>query len=411
VSAAIALGYVQARERVMARVSPLDTERVPLSAALGRALARAAVAPHPLPPFDNSAMDGYAVRAADLARGGEARVVGVVAAGVAQGRAIAAGEAARIMTGAPVPDGADAVVPLEQTRAAAPDRVRVESEVTRGMNVRRAGRDVERGQSVLEGGRTLSAHDLALLAAIGQAEVEVTRRPRVGLISTGDELLPVESALEPGRIRDSNLLMLAALVRECGAEVVREARVGDQAAGVIAALREAAGRADAVLTIGGVSEGDFDPVRDSLASFPGLELWRVAMRPGRPQASGRIDGKLFHGFPGNPASVAVSFEVLVRPALLRMGGHADVERPRVRAVAAQDIESRAGRTDFVRVTLEPSGDGFRARPAGAQVSGHLAPQSRAHGLLVVPEAAERVEAGTLADVIVWRLPAPAQPPA
>jgi molybdopterin molybdotransferase len=408
-----AISYAEARRRVLAAAQPLPPEQVPLAEALGRPLHRAIVAAHALPPFRNSAMDGVAVRAADLARTSlpgpiTLRVAGTVPAGDDATRALGEGEAIRIMTGARLPDGADAVIPVEEIEfvrgEAGVEQVRVGRASTPGENIREAGRDVAAGAIALEAGRALSPHDLALLAALGEARPTVGGRPRVAVISTGDELLPPESALTPGAIRDSNLPMLVALMADGGARVVSAMRVGDDPSLVETQVRAALAKADVVVTIGGVSAGDFDPVKIGLAGVGGIELWHVAMRPGRPQAFGTPDRRLFFGLPGNPASVACVFEALVRPAIRRLQGFSMIDRPRVAVRAAVDIESRVERTDFVRVTLDRHQGEWWASPAGDQVSGHLAPQSRAHALLVIPAAAARVAAGDGGEALLLRWP-------
>ena len=407
------LSYAQARALVLAAAPLLPLEHVPLRDAAGRALGETLVAPHALPPFRNSAMDGYAVRAIDLAHASETRPVSlrvaeVLPAGVASRHALQPGEAARVMTGAMVPEGADAIVPFEEAeRVPYEDKLDEHCTVRRaahvGDHIRAAGADIAAGAVAAEVGRELSPHDLALLAALGVARVPVRRRPRVAVLSTGDELLDIEAALRPGAIRDSNLPMLAQLVETAGCTVAIAERLPDDVERVTQRVRDAFATSDAVLTIGGVSAGDFDPVKQALDALGGIELWRVAMRPGRPQAFGTPGGKLFFGLPGNPASVACVFEALVRPALRAMQGHAVLDRPRVPVRVGAAVESRAGRTDFVRSTLEWRDGTLWATPVGAQVSGHLLPQSRADALLVVPELAERLAVGAAATAIVWRM--------
>jgi molybdenum cofactor synthesis domain-containing protein len=407
-----ALRYVEARARVLDRAHPLPAVSVPLSGCRWRALREAVVAPHSLPPFRNSAMDGFAVRARDLAQASAAapvtlRVVAVIPAGKPSERSLAAGEAARIMTGAMLPAGADAVVPFEESERAgtgATERCIVARPSRTGDHVRDAGADVFSGSLVLEPGRELSAHDLALVAALGRPRLEVGPKPRVAVLSTGDELLDVDQPLRPGAIRDSNLPMMRMLLEAAGAEVAGARRLPDDAGRVASAIRESLESCDVVLTLGGVSEGDRDPVRAAIGSLPEVESWRVAMRPGRPQAFGAPRGKLVFGLPGNPASVACVFEALVRPALRALQGHAHLDRPRVPVKAAAAVDSRAGRTDFVRATLAWRDGELWASPAGSQLSGHLSPQSRAHALLVVPEEAERLAAGDPAEALVLRMP-------
>ena len=257
---------------------------------------------------------------------------------------------------------------------------------------------------VLEDGRELSPHDLALLASLGFARIPAGPRPRVVVLSTGSELLDIAAPLEPGRIRDSNALMLRALLEECGADLLRSERLPDDAMTVNRAIADAVREADAVISIGGVSVGDFDPVRQAIIGLPWIELWRVAMRPGQPQAFGALDGRLFFGLPGNPASVACVFEALVRPALRRLQGHAQLERPRIEVRAQVAFESRAGRTDFVRATLERRDGALWASPAGEQVSGHLSPQSRAHALVVIPDEYQGLSPGEPAEALILRWP-------
>lgn len=409
----VALGYAQARQRVVESLASLPAVTLPLARCAGRALRRDVAAPHALPPFRNSAMDGWAVRAADLATARPQSpvtlaVVGEVPAGAVPTRALGPGEAMRIMTGAMPPAGADAVVPFEDgERGAGPggETLRASRPAEPGDHLRAAGADVGQAEVVLAEGRELSAHDLALLAALGIAEVEVSPAPRVAVISTGDELVDPSEPLRPGAIRDSNLGMLALLAAEAGAEVVIAERLPDDPHRVAERVAEAIATCDAVLTIGGISAGDFDPVKQALGAIGEIELWRVAMRPGRPQASGRPRGRLFHGLPGNPASVACVFEALVRPALRRLQGFAHLDRPRAPVRLARAVESKSGRTDFVRCTLAWQDGTLWATPAGEQVSGHLAPQSRAHALVVVPEAVARLGEGEPAEALVLRWPA------
>jgi len=415
VVAAESLGYASARERVLAAALPLPAEEVPLAQARGRALRHPVVAPHDLPPFRNASMDGVALRASDTARASAASpltlaVAGEIAAGSEVPAALAPGTCVWIMTGAMLPAGADAVVPIEELESTGPgesEGVRLAAAARHGQNVREAGADARAGERVLEVGRELSPHDLAVLAAVGVARPSVGRAPRVVALSTGDELLDVEAPLRPGAIRDSNLPMLISLLDESGARTVAADRLGDDPVAVAARIERALGEADVVITLGGVSAGRHDPVKLGIGRLPGIALWRVAMKPGRPQAFGAPGGRLFFGLPGNPASVACVFEALVRPALRKLQGFATLDRPRLTAKAARAIESRTGRTDFVRVILEARGGAWWASEAGSQVSGHVLPQSRAHALLVVPEASERLAAGEEAEALLLRWPDPA----
>jgi len=406
------ISFRTARERVLAAAAPLPAETVPLLEARGRALRRAFAAGHDLPPFRNSSMDGYAVATQDLAGASakapvELEVVDVLPAGRLASHPLGHRQAMRIMTGAMVPDGANAVVPLEDCErigGSSGERARFIRPARHDENIRPAGRDLRTGEVPLTEGRELSPYDLALLGALGESRIGVGPRPRCAILSTGDELLEIDQALRPGAIRDSNRPMLALLLEECGARVVASARVGDDPAAFARRARELLDQADVLLSIGGVSAGDFDPVKSGLDRLGDVALWRVAMKPGRPQAFGRPGGRLFFGLPGNPASVACVFETLVRPALRRLQGFAELDRPRVPVHAAEAIASRAGRTDFLRVTLERRGESWWAKQAGEQTSGHVAPQSRAHALLVVPEESPGLLAGELAEALLLRRP-------
>ena len=407
------ISYAEARSRVLSAVRPLPAELVLLAEARGRALRRVFGASHELPPFRNSSMDGYAVAARDLARASQAspvelEVVEVVAAGALASHALGPGQAIRIMTGARVPDGANAVVPFEDSErvdgSGGGERARFLRPARHDENIRPAGRDVRQGEAPLAVGRELSAHDLALLAALGEARVSVGPRPRVAVLSTGDELLEIDQALRPGAIRDSNRPMLGMLLEECGARVTASERVRDDPRQFASRVATLAPEADVVISIGGVSAGDFEPVKKGLEALGKVALWRVSMRPGRPQAFGETHGRTFFGLPGNPASVACVFEALVRPALRQMQGFAALDRPCVPVRAAEAIASRAGRTDFARVLLEWRGRELWARLAGDQVSGHLAPQSRAHALLVVPDDVAALAPGDPAEALLLRWP-------
>lgn len=407
------LSYASARARVLGSVTPLPAELQPLMLANGRALRRSLDAPHTLPPFRNSAMDGFAVRSSDLAAASAASpltlaVLTSLPAGTPASGALPPSGSVRIMTGAEVPAGADAIVPFEDCERSPvgqlPERATFVRPVAPGENVREAGADIATGQRLFENGHELSPHDLAVLAALGWSELLVSPIPRVAVLSTGDELLGLGEPLRPGAIRDSNLPMLSLLVAAAGAEVVVAERLPDQPGRVAARLVEVLAIADVVLTIGGVSAGDHDPVKQAISSVGDIELWRVAMRPGRPQAFGLPHGRLFFGLPGNPASVACVFEALVRPALRQLAGHTRLDRPRVPVRMREPVASRAGRHDFVRCEFHWQEAALWASPAGAQISGHLAPQSRAHGLVIVPENQERLGAGETAEALVWRLP-------
>lgn len=387
----------EAREAVLASIGALPEVEVELTEALGMTLAEDVAAGYDIPPFDNSAMDGYAVRAADIAgaspqRPAELFILGDLPAGRAPGVSVERGQALRIMTGAPLPRGADAVVPVEATRSEG-QRVYILEGVARGENVRRAGEDVRAGETVLEAGREVTAAELGMLASLGYARVRCFRRAVVGIISTGDELVDVGEELTPGKIRDSNSYTLYGMVREAGAEPMRLGVVRDDASLLERAILENLERVDLFVTSGGVSVGDYDMVKDVLGKLGEMNFWKVAMRPGKPQAFGRIGGKPLFGLPGNPVSVMVSFEQFVRPALLKMMGRRDLFRPTVTAVLDAPLGRKTGRTEFIRVVASWREGRYHARPTGPQGSGILSSMVKGNALAVLPEEVGRLEPG------------------
>jgi len=388
----------------LARLTP--SRDVALEEAAGHVLAREVRATGPLPAWDNSAMDGYAVRAADL-RGAaperpvELRVVTDLPAGSAATDAVGPGDAARIMTGAPVPPGADAVVPVELTDGGT-TTVRVGQAPVPGAHIRRVGEDARPGDLVLAAGTPLAERHVAAAAAAGVGRVEVHRRPRVVVLSTGSELGTPGEPQPRGRIPDSNSYLLAAAVTAAGCEVVRLPPVPDEPDILRAVLAEHDGAVDAVITAGGVSVGAYDVVKAALTGWGDVTFANVAMQPGKPQGLGRLPrGTPVFCLPGNPVSVFVSFEVLVRPALLRMRGLTSLERPTVTAVTADGWRTPPGRTQYMPVTLEPDGEGWRARRAAPGGSGsHLAVGlAAADGLAVVPLEIDEVAAGDTLTVM------------
>ncbi len=387
--------------------APLASERIATQEALGRVLAEPIEAPRTLPPADCSAMDGYAVRSADLTAASDAAPVALpvvyeVPAGGHGPRALAAGEAARIFTGAPVPEGADAVVRQEDTDGGA-ERVAIRIAAPAGDNVRRAGEDVHAGDVVLAPGTRIGPGSLGMLASVGRTLVAVVRRPRVAILSGGDEL--VEPDRDPGasRILSSNAYALAAQVREAGGEPVNLG-IAEDTPEALERLFASARFADVVVSSAGVSVGDHDHVRPVLEKLGcRLTFWGVKMKPGYPLAFGRFDGEpgaLVFGLPGNPVSAMVTFEQFVRPVLRRMGGHRSLRRPAVDAVLDEALTKKAGRHHFVRVVLRRDGDRFHATATGNQSSGALHSMSLADGLLHFPADATRLEAGSTARVDV-----------
>jgi molybdopterin molybdotransferase len=401
------LGVGEASAHMLAGVVPLAAEAVPVREALGRVLARDVVSPIWLPLWDNSSMDGYAVRAADVrAATSDApvrlRVTETIAAGGRGTRVVGAGEAARIMTGAPVPAGADSVVRVEDTDGAS-DVVTVRDGRDAGRNVRQRGEDVREGSVVMRAGTPLGAAHIGVLASVGCAAPLVHRRPRVAVLATGDELVPLEEfeAVRRGeRIVSSNSYALEAAVRAAGGEPVPLGIAPDDPAGLADALRRAEG-CDLVVTTGGVSVGDFDYTRAVVGALGGaLSLWRVRMRPGAPLAYGTLLGAPWLGLPGNPVSALVTFELFGRPLLRTLAGHRRPHRRTVPVTLEEPLRLAAPLTHFLRATLSDGTDGtLRARLTGAQSSGMLTSMSAADALLVVPAEPLEVPAGAVLRAI------------
>ncbi|WP_293782673.1 gephyrin-like molybdotransferase Glp [uncultured Aeromicrobium sp.] len=388
------------RDRVLAALpTRRRTRRAPLDQARGLVLAAPATAREAVPRFDNSAMDGYAVRHADLAEGVELRVVGEARAGAAPKVRVRSGQAVRIMTGACLPDGADTVVPLELTDDGH-DRVRIQVVPEAGRHIRRAAEDVQVGDLVAESGVVLDALVLAALAAAGVAEVLVVERPRVAVISTGSELRPPGAPLRPGQIPESNSLMIAGLAEEAGADVVLRTIVSDEAAAVEAALLSAqSAESDLVVLSGGVSVGDYDVVRQTLDGR--LEFLAVAMSPGRPQGLGALGAMPVVAVPGNPVAAAVSVEAFVRPAVLTLAGRREITRPVLKAMASQGWSSPNDREQYTAVRLELSETGAWVHPL-AQGSHRAGSLAAVDGWAVVPAGTSAVRRGDRVDVLVVR---------
>jgi molybdopterin molybdotransferase len=394
------LSVEEALEQILSRVRPLATERVDVLAALGRVLAEAVHSTRLIPPWPNSSMDGYAVRSADARAGATLAVVGRVAAGALPDRTVGAGEAMRIFTGAPLPDGADAVVPQEDVEAETA-RVTLRGASERGAYVRPAGEDVRVGDLVLEPGPLLGAAEIGLLATLGQSQVQASRRPRVAVLSTGSELADLGTEPGPAQIPNANTYSLMAQVMEAGGIAVNLGVAPDRLDAIGERIRR--GReADVLVSSAGVSVGDLDLVREALVDAGAeLHLWKVNMRPGKPITFGSLAGRPVFGLPGNPVSAMVTFELFVRPALFAMQGRRGSSRSRLRVEAAETITNRGSRRAYLRISMEEREGRLLARLTGEQGSGILRSMVAADGLAVVaPDS--KVEVGELVEVILLR---------
>ncbi|HEU4332737.1 MAG TPA: gephyrin-like molybdotransferase Glp, partial [Lapillicoccus sp.] len=389
------------RAAILAAVTPAAPVRRPLADCLGLVLAEEVSSLVDLPGFDNSAMDGYAVRAVDVAAtdpvvpGSAVRlpVVGEVAAGDVATRAVGPGEAVRIMTGAMLPEGADTIVKVEDTDGGT-EVVEIRAGGPVGLSVRSAGEDVKQGQVVLTAGLEIDARRIALLAATGHADVLVRPRPRVAIVSTGAELVEPGKALRPGQIHESNSYMLEAAVVACGGLALRQATVDDDPEAVLAGVGALAGKVDAIITSGGVSMGAYDVVKESLRDN-GVDFVQVAMQPGKPQGFGLVGDRRVPLFalPGNPVSSYVSFEVFVRPALRRMMGREPELRPTLTARLQSALSSPRGRAQVARAVASHTEEGWRADPVWGQASHFVADLARANAFVLIPADVTRVEAG------------------
>ena len=394
----------EARARVLDRIEYLGASEASLEQARGDVLATAVSTRDPIPRFDNSAMDGYAVRSADVTGEVVLQVIGEAKAGDNPTIELRAGTALKIMTGAVLPPGADAVIEVEETTARA-GKVTVHVPVDAGRNVRPAGDDVPAGTTVIQSGVEIGAGEAALLATLGETDVIVGERPRVAVLVTGDEVISPGEELAPGQIRDSNSIALRFLVEEAGGEVVLLERVPDTLEAHVAAFERAvAAEADLIVSSGGVAVGDYDFVKDAVEQLGSIELWRVAMQPGKPVVLGEVKDIPFLGLPGNPVSVHVSFEQFVRPAIRKMRGCRDLLRSTITARLTEPIEKRPGRLHFVRVRLSRDGEAWLATPTGPQGSHVQTSLVDCHGVARFGKEETRFDAGAEVTVEVWKLP-------
>ncbi|MGY3960373.1 molybdopterin molybdotransferase MoeA [Aeromonas popoffii] len=374
-----------------------DTEQVPLPHALGRVLAADIASPLSVPPFDNAAMDGYAVRLADLATGTPLIMAGKAFAGQPYQGEWPAGHCVRIMTGAPVPEGTDAVVMQEETRADG-DKIAFLVPPIPGQNIRRRGEDIREGASVLSSGTRLTPRELPLLASLGIATMPVHRPLRVAIFSTGDELKPVGTPLAHGDIYDSNRYGVKAMLARLGCECLDLGIIPDDPAQLRAAFQQADREADALITTGGVSVGEADFTKQLLEELGEIGFWKLAIKPGKPFAFGRLPNAWFFGLPGNPVSAMVTFDQLVQPALAKLAGQ-QFERPlQLQAIASEPLKKAPGRLDFQRGILRMGPDGLEVRSTGSQDSAVFSSLSRANCYIILERERGRVAAGETVTV-------------
>jgi molybdopterin molybdotransferase len=399
----------EALERILTEVTPLNTIQIPLADTLGMVLAQDIVAQEDIPPFANSAMDGFALLSKESqpqeGKIPRLQVTGSIAAGSLAGHALEPGTAMRITTGAPVPPGADAIIPVELTRSDGPDSSWVEilQEVPPGNYIRPAGEDMQQGQTVLTRGTEMRAWEIGILATLGWATVPVVRRAHVAIVGTGNEIIAIDQPLRPGKIRDTNSYLLEGVIRTAGAEAYRLGVARD----TVESLREkfnAAKQYDLLITSGGVSVGDFDLVKDIMAEKGHINFWRINMRPGKPVAFGQIDGIPLLGLPGNPVSSAVTFELFGRPLIRKLQGHHRLHKPQIEVVVTDGIPNRTPRRHYVRAHVIWQHDHFVAHTTGNQDSHIMTSLLNANALVIVPEGGTEVYPGAKLKAIMLDWP-------
>lgn len=403
-----------ALEQILNKMNRLDSETVPLPEALGRVIAEDVKSPLQLPPFDNSAMDGYAIQYEDSLQANvdnpvTLAVVMDIPAGVAPSRSLSAGQTARIMTGAPIPTGASAIIPVEDTNdnwqkgdsPPLPDSVDILTSAQEGANIRRAGENIDVGATVIHAGATIGPAEIGMLAGVGCTDVRVIRQPKVAILTSGDELVDLGEALTPGKIRDTNSYTLSALIKQAGGIPIRLPIAGDTMESIRQLYQDAINQQpDMMISSAGVSVGTADLVKVVMGELGNIDFWRINLRPGKPLAFGEIQGIPFFGLPGNPVSAMVTFEVFVRPSLAKLAGLPHVTQT-VKAITADDTKSD-GRRSYNRVTLYREDNKLIARSTGTQSSGALMSMVLADGLLIIPENTPFVPAGTELSVVLLR---------
>jgi len=401
------LGFEEARQIILEKINPLGPEKINLMETLGRVLAEDIIAGRNLPPWDNSAMDGFAVRARDLENAGgknpvELKVIGDLPAGKQWKGKVAAGETVRIMTGAPIPAGADAVARVEITREISRGRIQALAPVQPGTDLRRAGEDVSAGDMVLKAGTEIRPAEIGLLAALNQASVSVYRKPRVSILATGDELSPVGKTVRKDRIISSNSYSLAAQVTEAGGIPQNLGIARDNREDIRSRLSRGL-QADIAITSAGVSVGEYDFVKEVYRKL-GVKIvfQRLSIRPGQPLVLGRKNKKMVFGLPGNPVSSMICFEEFIRPLIRKMSGDRNIHRPEILARAGESLEKSARYTIFLRCRLYRRKGEWWAETTGPQGSGILSSMVKADGIMIFPENQERIEKGDLARVQLLR---------
>ena len=399
------LSVEEAAELLLSYFQVLEPETVPVLESLGRVLAEDVHADHDIPPHANTEMDGYALLAADTAGASAGapkrlRIIGDLAAGYVSQTEVKHGTAIRIMTGAPIPPGADAVIQFEETQRDG-DWVNVHQQVPVAANIRSAGEDVRQGALVLRTGSRIRPQEVGMLATLGRSQVQVIRRPRIAILATGDEVVEVDAPLLPGKIRNSNSYSNAAQVIAAGGVPIMLGIAHDQVEELTAKIHSGLAQGvDLFITSGGVSVGDFDVVKQVLATEGEMTFWRVRMKPGKPLAFGRISGVPLLGLPGNPVSAMVSFEMFARPAILKMQGVSERQRPMIEATLVDGIKRKDDRRHYVRVRVEEQEGRYQAHLTGEQGSGILSSMVEANGLAIIPEDWSTVPAGSRVQVMM-----------
>jgi len=405
------ISFHEARNKMLEGIKSLPSEKCPLAGLLGRVLAQDVTASFDIPPRDNSAMDGFAVIASDIAEATEQssvtlQIIEDVPAGKVATKSLKPGQAIRIMTGAQVPEGADAVVPVELTEGKLQpfDKLRVHEKckilqaVKQGANIRKQGEDVKAGQSLIPKGTRLRPQEVGLIASLGLTDVLVYKQPVVGVLSSGNEIADPGQPLKPGQIYDANRFSVAGQVNEAGAKVNDYGIVPDDLSSIKDALNKASQECDVIITSGGVSVGDYDLMKQALSELGSMNFWQVKQKPGKPLAIGHINGKPVIGLPGNPVSSMVVCDQYVRPLLLKMQGCRDIFKKPISAVCDQDIRKQSGRTEFLRAKVEWRDGGYHAMLTGPQGSGILTSMVQADGLMILQEECEGVKPGDLVQV-------------